>query len=175
MKVERLVLGPLDNNCYILIKDDKCLVVDPATDFERIKNNIKDYQLCGILVTHHHFDHVGALSQLKDFYQVPVIDYNNNMKIDNFDFQIINTPGHTSDSISFYFPLEKMMFVGDFVFKNSIGRTDLETGSNADMKKSLELLKTYNDHITLYPGHGETTNLGYEKEFNMYFKQQGLL
>lgn len=171
MKVEILVLGPLDNNCYILIKDKKCLVIDPATDFEIIKEHIKDYQLCGILVTHHHFDHVGALDALKDYYKVPVIDYHNSTKVSDFDFEIIKTPGHTADSVSFYFPSEEMMFVGDFVFKESIGRTDLETGSNADMQKSLELLKQYNRNIKLYPGHGASTNLEHEKKYNIYFKQ----
>ena len=55
------------------------------------------------------------------------------------------------------------MFCGDFLFKNSFGRTDLESGSNSKMIESLKLINSYNDDIKLYPGHGQPTMLGQEK------------
>ena len=64
---------------------------------------------------------------------------------------------------------EKAMFTGDFVFKQSIGRTDLETGSNEEMKKSIEKLKKYPKDITLYPGHGDKTTLEEEIKTNPFF------
>ena len=62
-----------------------------------------------------------------------------------------------------------VMFVGDFIFLNSIGRTDLPTGNDMEMQKSLELISKYPDDIVVYPGHGETTTLGYEKENFKYY------
>ena len=90
--------------------------------------------------------------------------------INDFDYEIIKTPGHSSDSITFYFKKEKIMFVGDFIFENGIGRTDLESGSIIDMKNSLAKISKYDDDIILYPGHGNKTILGKEKiRFNSYF------
>ena len=172
MEVKRIIVGPIRTNCYILNKDKECLIIDPGDEAERIKKEITN-KVIGILITHHHFDHVGALEELKDFYQVPVYDYNNlkekNYKIGNFNFEVLYTFGHTSDSITFYFKDDKKMFGGDFIFKNSIGRTDLPTGNMKDMLKSIEKLKKYNDNIIIYPGHGENTDLNYEKENNVYF------
>ena len=61
------------------------------------------------------------------------------------------------------------MFVGDFIFKDNIGRCDLPSGNIEEMKKSIEKIKKYDDDIIIYPGHGEITSLGYEKESNYYF------
>ena len=61
------------------------------------------------------------------------------------------------------------MFVGDFIFRNSIGRTDLEGGNYSDMKKSIEKIKKYDGNIVIYPGHGEKRTLQFEKDNNMYF------
>ena len=86
-----------------------------------------------------------------------------------FSFSVIYNPGHTDDSISFYFKEDKVMFVGDFVFLNSIGRCDLDGGSFIKMKDSIsKLIKMEND-ITLYPGHGLKTTLNYEKKHNSFF------
>ena len=61
------------------------------------------------------------------------------------------------------------MFVGDFIFKDTVGRCDLPTGSSSEMDKSIEKIKAYDDDITLYPGHGDETTLGREKQYNLYF------
>ena len=78
--------------------------------------------------------------------------------------------GHSKDSVSFFFEENNCMFVGDFIFKESIGRTDLPGGDNNDMKESLNKLLTFNESITLYPGHDDETTLKYEKEHNPYLK-----
>lgn len=171
MIVKRLILGPLSTNCYLIIKDNKCLIVDPADNIEIIKKELKCLNLVGILITHYHFDHIGALEQLKQYYNVPIYDYNkDNINVEKFNFDIIHNPGHTNDSVTFYFKDEKIMFVGDFIFKGTIGRTDLETGNMFDMQTSLNTIKKYDNDILLYPGHGESTTLGYEKFNNIYFK-----
>ena len=90
---------------------------------------------------------------------------------EEFSLKVISTPGHTSGSSCFLFTLangEKHMFTGDMLFMRSIGRTDLG-GSYSDMMRSIELLKTMDDEIVCYPGHGPVTVLGTEKKSNPYF------
>ena len=172
MKIKRIITGSLEENCYVLIIDNNCLVIDPGDDIDKIKEEIKDYNLLGILITHHHFDHVGALNDLLNYKEVPVIDYKineENISIDKFNFKIIKTPGHTSDSITFYSEENNLMFVGDFVFKNSIGRTDLPTGNDIEMVKSINKIKTYDKNTILYPGHGESTTIDDEIKNNYFF------
>ena len=62
------------------------------------------------------------------------------------------------------------MFTGDFLFKESIGRTDLSTGNALEMKRSIEKIKQYEGKIKIFPGHGDSTNLEYEKQNNIYLK-----
>ena len=85
---------------------------------------------------------------------------------------IIPTPGHTPGSAVFYCNEEKVAFTGDTLFYMSIGRTDFERGSFADMMKSLEMLKrTIPSDTTLYTGHGPQTTMAAELRNNMYLRQ----
>ncbi|HPF83116.1 MAG TPA: MBL fold metallo-hydrolase [Bacilli bacterium] len=171
MNIEVLKLGPYQTNCYVLKKDNKVLIIDPADKYKQIIKKIGDNELIGIIVTHHHFDHVGALNDLLEYYDTKVYDVNNleekEYNIDGFKFNVIYTKGHTDDSLTIYFKEEKIMFVGDFIFKESIGRTDLG-GNNVDMKNSIDKIKQY-ENVIIYPGHGDKTTLDYEKENNYYF------
>lgn len=92
-------------------------------------------------------------------------------QIKNFEFFVINTPGHTTCSIVYYFPLEKAMFTGDFLFKKTIGITNTQLGNKEQMKESLKKIKTYPSDINIYPGHGENTNLKYEKIHNIFLNR----
>ncbi len=159
MNIKTIVVGALGENCYVIENDDKCIIIDPGDEAEKIINNI-DKEVVGILITHYHFDHVGALEILKNKYNIIENDYN----IPNFNFEVINTPGHTSDSKTYYFKDDNVMFVGDFLFKNGIGRMDLPTGSVSDMKKSLDLIFKYPLDTIVYPGHGSKTTL--KDEYN---------
>ena len=61
MEVKTVVTGYLDENCYLLIQNGTCLVVDPGDDFNKIRAEIGDNKVLGVLITHSHFDHIGAL------------------------------------------------------------------------------------------------------------------
>ena len=90
MKIKRIITGSLEENCYVLIKENDCLVIDPGDDFYKIKEEIKDLNLVGILITHNHFDHVGALTELLEYKNVKIYDYNLEEKeyeINNFKFK----------------------------------------------------------------------------------------
>jgi glyoxylase-like metal-dependent hydrolase (beta-lactamase superfamily II) len=135
-------------------------------------SNERPYVDCFIL-THRHDDHIGALDKLVAEYKVVVYDKKRsegNYSVHPFNFSIIENKGHSDDSISFYFKDEDIMFTGDFLFKGTIGRTDLKTGSSKDMVISLINIKKYNPNTIIYPGHGEESTLGYEFENNMFFK-----
>ena len=84
MKVEKLVVGLYQENCYFIIKENKCLIVDPGDEIDKILLKIKNenLDLVAILITHAHFDHVGALNDLTQKYNVPVYYNNVNNEID---------------------------------------------------------------------------------------------
>ncbi len=165
MKIETLVLPPLENNCYLLKQDNQVIIIDPSSNPEQIINACKGYEVLEILVTHHHFDHIGALKELEKYYHLKHNEFKN-----TFGYRVIKTPGHSKDSISFYFAKEKALFSGDFIFKDGIGRTDFPESNPLEMLDSLANIKTYPDDITVYPGHGPWTNLGQEKRhFALYF------
>ena len=166
MKINRVIVGPLDTNCYVLEMDNKCLVIDPGDEIDKIKEIIGNKEIVGVIITHYHFDHIGALdnfdkSLILDKSKLEEKEYN----IDNFNFEIIYTPGHKEDSITIYFKEENIMFTGDFIFKGTIGRMDLPGGSQKDMINSLEKMKKYNKDIKIYPGHGESTYLYNEIDY----------
>lgn len=171
MVVEKLVLGWLRTNCYILINGNDCLIIDPAADAKVIEQKIKGLNLLGLIVTHYHPDHVGAVKELTKKFNVEVYTSRNldekEYTISNFVFDVIYTPGHSNDSITLYFKEDKIMFTGDFLFKETIGRTDLPTSSRKEMLKSIEKIKTY-DNCVIYPGHGKQTELDYEKKNNQF-------
>ena len=157
------------DHAMFLISTEHLRYFDPGDEYNKICEYTKNLNIEAILITHYHFDHIGALDKFKN---IKIIDYNSEeqqYQIGEFKFEIIKTPGHTEDSISFYFKEEKMMFVGDFVFENTIGRTDLETGNMKDMEKSIEILKTYPIETILYPGHGNNTTIEKEIKNNPFF------
>lgn len=160
MKIDRVVVGCLQANCYVISKNQECIVIDPGDEYEKIKKSIGDKKIVGVIITHYHFDHIGAL---KYFDKSLILDKNNLdekiYKMGDFEFEIIYTPGHKDDAITIYFQEENVMFTGDFIFKNAIGRTDLEGGNMLDMINSLNKMKKYNMDTILYPGHGDITTL----------------
>lgn len=167
MKVEVIAVGFLRENCYIVTQNDKTIIIDPGDEAEKIIDACKDKNVVGILLTHHHFDHVGALKKVEEVFGVKVSLY-----IDDFSYEVIETPGHTKDSLTYYFKDEGVMFTGDFLFKGTIGRMDLPTGSREDMEKSLEKVSCYPKNIKVYPGHGDSTVLGDEiPYFAIYLKE----
>ena len=163
MKIDRVIVGVLDTNCYIISKNNKCIVIDPGDEFEKINKVIDNKDIVAIIVTHYHFDHIGAL---KYFDNDLILDRSNlqekEYNFDDFKFEVIYTPGHKEDSITIYFKEENVMFTGDFIFKGSIGRTDLEGGNIKDMINSLNKISKYNSSIIVYPGHGDKTTLSLE-------------
>jgi len=90
------------------------------------------------------------------------------IKVGNLEFKVICTPGHSEGSVCFL--VDDTLFSGDTLFANSAGRTDLPGGSYEKLKESIvNKLFTLNESIKVYPGHGPSTSIGYEKKNNPYF------
>ena len=175
MNIEIIKVGKLRCNCYLLSIDDDVLVIDPGDEASKIISSIGKRKVVGIVITHHHPDHDSGVNEIINEYHTKVYDKNNLPeginKISPFIFEVIYTPGHKEDLITLYFKKEKIMFCGDFIFKDSVGRCDLHGSSIKDMVSSLTKIKKYNKDITIYPGHGISTTLGYEIDNNVYFHE----
>jgi len=167
MKVEILTVGPLRTKCYLIIKDKQCLVVDPGAEPERIINFIKEHNLNpkGYLITHGHFDHMMAVEDIKAEFGIEL-----HTPDELFNYEIISTPGHTKDSICFYFKDNDFILTGDTLFKETVGRTDFPGGNEQDLIKSLEILKKLPVKTVVYPGHGNSTTIGAELKNNEWLR-----
>ena len=196
MEVKRFILGPIETNTYLLIDGKDALLIDPASKAEKLIDILGDLNLVGILLTHGHFDHIKAVDGLYEKYQCPVYLHEDDEylardkyagkyfglvsyiscptvktkeginKINNFEFEIINTPGHTKGSVIYVF--DDCIFTGDTLFKNSVGRTDLDGGNQRDLNSSLRIFKEFNKDYLIYPGHEDTTTLNQELINNPY-------
>jgi len=90
------------------------------------------------------------------------------LKIKNFKFEILHTPGHTPGGVCYYFPEEKIVFTGDTLFMGTIGRTDLSYSNKKDLFNSLKELAKLPDEVTVCPGHGEETIIANEKGITLF-------
>jgi len=159
-----------------------CLIVDPGMYGEKEEKRVLDYLQennltpTAILITHYHPDHVCGLECIQQHYpNLPIIDSKCTMQnaqcqliMQNAQCTMIQTPGHKEDAVCFYFPEEKVIFTGDTLFQESIGRTDLPGGDMGQLIRSLNELKKLPEDTKVYPGHGYETTIGHEKQFNPY-------
>lgn len=92
------------------------------------------------------------------------------MNLGGFTFHVIHTPGHTVGGVCYYLPSQKILFSGDTLFFQSIGRSDFPTGKEEVLLNSIkEKLFSLPDETVVYPGHGNQTTIGYEKKNNPFF------
>ena len=194
MKIERFVLGPIGTNCYIVINEEtkECFLTDPSSCPPELVCHIRDtgLQVRAVLLTHGHFDHVGACADFqRDGIKIymsakdkEVLNSSENTGMGNFDkfetvdlperlyleddvLRVIETPGHTPGSVCFIFG--DFLFTGDTLFKESFGRYDLYGGNFEDLKSSIfDILFNLNSRFEVLSGHGEESNLGHEKQYN---------
>ena len=191
-----LLNGAIDVNCYLVETANGWYIIDPGSDIEQLKEETKNLNLKGILLTHGHADHIGCIGYFDlpiylhrlempmitdnsincfrmlnekpayDASKLKLIPIDDGMNIDGF--LVMHTPGHTRGSVSYLY--KNKLFSGDTLFKESIGRTDLPTGDLAAMKKSVLKIMNLNDDINVYPGHGEKTNIKHERKANPYYQ-----
>ena len=85
-------------------------------------------------------------------------------------YEILDTPGHSRGSVSFLFREQGLLFSGDVLFADGIGRTDLPGGDAPTLVRSLQRLLTLSDETRVYPGHGPATTIGRERKRNPYLR-----
>ena len=91
------------------------------------------------------------------------------LRIAGFEIRVVYTPGHTIGGCCYYIEKEKALFSGDTLFRGSVGRTDLPTGSMGQLVSSVrDRLFVLPDDTKVYPGHMEETTIGYEKKYNPF-------
>ena len=97
------------------------------------------------------------------------INDNEGISFGNSELRVLHTPGHADGSVCFYCEKDHFVISGDVLFNESIGRTDFPTGN---LDKLMESIKTklfvLPEDTVVYPGHGPSTTIGYEKEFNPF-------
>lgn len=196
MKVEKIAVGSLDTNCYLLQSGEEIGVIDPGEDAERLIEAIENKgggtaSLKFVLATHFHWDHVNAIDELMekygaDFY-IGEKDLNpleesaeiaarpdftlaegDEVKLGNNVLKVMETPGHSPGSISLVEEEEGLVFVGDLVFSNGFGRTDLPGGSREELEDSLSRLVSLAGDWEVHSGHGPVFRLS-EKVANSPF------
>ncbi|MCD8853382.1 MBL fold metallo-hydrolase [Staphylococcus epidermidis] len=200
MRISNLTLGIVDTNTYFIENEENVILIDPSSESQKIikKLNQINKPLKAILLTHAHYDHIGALDDIIEKYQVPVYmskdefdfltdpDKNGSSKftqyglskieshanplslsegsaeIEGFKFKVLHTPGHSPGSLSFVF--NDFAVVGDTLFKNGIGRTDLYKGDYETLIDSIkDKLFELEGDMPLFPGHGPYTTVDDEQ------------
>ena len=186
------VLQPFDN--------EVCIFIDLPPDLDDALKYVKENNLtiAGALITHGHYDHSLGLrdfnyksyinlddqflarnpqEQIKAFmgnaYDVKEYEgeLSSSEEIPYDSIKVYKNPGHTKGSVSYEFPNIGLIFTGDFVFKDGIGRTDLYSGSIDEMKHSIDhVFSNFNEDFDILPGHGPSGKVKSIKENNEYIK-----
>lgn len=167
MIIDNIIVGDLDTNCYIVHNKQDCIIIDPGADADQIINFIDQHHLkpVGYLITHHHFDHVSALNDIINRYQITLMNSN-----EEFIFDTIATPGHKEDAICFYFKKQGFLLSGDTLFYETVGRQDLPGGNSRALLNSLSVLKELPPETIVYPGHGPSTTIEHELKYNIWMR-----
>ena len=192
MNLKTLALGAYQTNCYILSNGSEAVVIDPGYEPDTILDALEGLTLKAILLTHGHFDHVGAVKELVaetgcavyihaaeatmppmmtagTLYYTHTYDEGDTISpIAGLELKVLHTPGHTPGSVCLLWNNE--LFAGDTLFAGSCGRVDLPGGDPALMLRSLDRLAALETDYRVHPGHGPATMLSHEKRHNPYLR-----
>ena len=201
MKIKRILTNPYAENCYVISDDDGVgVIVDPGSDGENIYLQVMQAGIkpVAVLLTHGHFDHVGAVNYLKKEYNLQVYAniYEKGILTDASKIYVFGGQGEAvkvdkwvqdGDELVFgqlkfkvlhtpghtvgscCYLAEKHLIAGDTLFFESIGRCDLPGGSFETIDRSIKTkLYTLDGDTIVYPGHGSTTDIDHEKKFNPF-------
>ena len=194
LKIHTLTLGLYQTNTYIIHEENSksCCVIDPGYQANTIAEKLEELGLTleAILLTHGHFDHVGAVKDLaadtdcrvflcaEDTALPPMLTagplyYTDTyadgtiLNIAGLHIRIIHTPGHTPGGVCLL--VDDVLFSGDTLFAGGCGRSDLG-GDWSTLVRSLKRLSQIEGYFKVLPGHGESTTLAYEKRYNPYMR-----
>lgn len=188
-------------NVYFFVDNvtNRGFLIDPGAQADELLKIISErgWTIEKILLTHGHFDHIGAVNEIRKTLKIPVFMYKNGADYvknprwnlsdqfgldiiiddvnflddgaeivlsENFSLKLISTPGHTTDSAIFYSSAEGVAFVGDTIFKGSVGRTDFYGGNEKQLFDTIRTkIFALPDETILLSGHSEPTTVADEK------------
>jgi hydroxyacylglutathione hydrolase len=205
LAVDRYELGPVATNCYIVRTErgaPQAVVIDPGADATTLRLEIARMgtTVAGILVTHTHYDHIGAVADLAEATGAPVyiseleapvlatpdayfpgmgirpwraertLAGDETIELAGIAFQTVEVPGHSPGHLAFY--ADGSLFSGDVLFAGSVGRTDLPYGDWTTLVESIRaLVDRFPPETTVYSGHGPPTTLGAELARNPFLAE----
>lgn len=194
------ILGQfMDSNIFVLIKDNSALIIDAGAKIEDVKNAVGNAKVQSVLLTHGHFDHCYYANDYAKEFNCPIYmhkagkeiasdpqkNYGETFYIDNFDnfklfdkdfklnlspfdVDVITTAGHSPCSVCY--KIENLLFAGDTLFSNGIGRIDLIGSDKNDMINSLDKLSRV-EFETAFSGHGDDSDYARQKRNIALFKR----
>ena len=199
LKIQKYVVGILSTNCYVVscLRTKDAIIIDPGFDAaheaEQIFRYVDEHALKILFVvnTHGHSDHTLGDKILERKYGVSIcihsfdvhcldglglnlesdiflLEEEAPLKFGRVALKVMHTPGHTPGSVSLVG--DNLVFTGDTLFSEGIGRTDFPEGSYGDMKSSLKKLMCLPDSYVLYPGHGDSSTIGDERRLNPFLR-----
>lgn len=199
-EIRQFVVGPIETNCYALVSEGECVVIDPGDAGDRIAGQLQDVDVRLIVATHGHGDHVSGVAALQQATCAPfamgaadvdlathatqnsrwatddaptpdrLLSEGDVVRVGSVSLHVYEAPGHTPGGIVLLGP--GYAFVGDTIFRGSCGRTDLPGGDAATMASTLRRLRTVIPPETaLLCGHGENTTMAHELETNPYLRE----
>ena len=194
LKIHTLTLGLYQTNTYIIHDEASrtCCVIDPGYQADTILDEVEALGLTveAVLLTHGHFDHVGAVKDIAaetdcrvflcaedlslppmftagKLYYTDTYAEGSVLQLAGLSIRVLHTPGHTPGSVCLL--IDRYLFSGDTLFAGSCGRTDIG-GSWAQIRDSLNRLAAIEADLVVFPGHGESTTLAAEKQYNPYMR-----
>jgi len=189
--LETLAVGPYDNRAYILScpQTMRAVIVDAASEPDRIIAACAGLKVEAILTTHGHSDHIEALDSVKAALGVPALlhradlviagrafdgplEDGQEIEVGTFMIHVLHTPGHTPGSVCFV--VEPSIFSGDTLFPGGPGATRWNYSSFGQIMDSIEQrLMVYPDATVIYPGHGRETTVGNERPHLKDWRDRG--
>jgi len=208
LKIDRLILGAFETNCYVVRRDEAaadCLIVDTGLEAGALVEFLGEHRLepVAVVLTHGHADHIVGLAALRETYpgikvyihRLDALCLTNpganlsalaglTFRTDPADvllgdgdvveeadirLKVLHTPGHTPGGICLYVEADELVFAGDTLFADSVGRADFPGGDMDQLIASIRnRLFSLPDKTAVYPGHGMRTTIGREKRTNPY-------
>ncbi|MES2330146.1 MAG: MBL fold metallo-hydrolase [Bacteroidota bacterium] len=180
-------VGVWKENSYLLTFEGKSWIIDPGENFDELVAFFGNRTFVGIINTHGHFDHLGAVRQFQETHKIPFYIHSKDKRLvsqanlyrkmagdatiyptpaidvylDDLDpisigsqiIRIHHIPGHTEGSVAF--EIGNNLIVGDLLFENTVGRTDLPGGNKEKLFSSVNYVIRNFKNFVIYPGHGD--------------------